>query len=163
MYRPKEEYSYYVSCSIARLWVAEVDFIYDIKKDDFSKSWRSLSIHSDGFLATHYSRTNELQETCQIIEPQNVYWTNVETPELTCFRVFTELTKKLAEPTSFRVFTEQKRVLAKPTRLRILAKKAKQRLWLLLMENLRNNVSQPLSRMAQTKNTAEKNTQWAHT
>ena len=37
MYRPKEGYNYYVSCSIARLRVAEVDFVYDIEKDDFLK------------------------------------------------------------------------------------------------------------------------------
>ena len=60
----QEGYNYYVSRSIARLQVAGVNFVYDVKKDDFLKSWRSLSIHSDGFLATRTSRTNERQETC---------------------------------------------------------------------------------------------------
>ena len=40
--------------------------------------------------------------------------------------------------------------------LRIPTKRTKQRLWLLLMENMRNDVCQ---RMARTKNTAKKNTQ----
>ena len=150
MQRPKEGYNYYVSRSIARLRVAGVNFVYDVEKDDFLKSWRSLSIHSDGFLAARTSRTNERQETC---------------PELTSFGLFTERTKKLAEPTSFRVFTERKRKLAEATRLRILTERAKQRLWLLLIENSRNDVFQPLSRTSKngsrTKNTVEKNIQAA--
>ena len=37
VYRPKEGYNYYVSRSIARLRVVEMDFIHDIEKDDFLK------------------------------------------------------------------------------------------------------------------------------
>ena len=37
MYRPKVGYNYYVSRSIARLRVAEMDFVHDIEKDDFLK------------------------------------------------------------------------------------------------------------------------------
>ena len=66
--------------------------------------------------------------------------------EPTSFRVFTERTKKLAKPTNFRVFTERTRKLAKPTRLRILTERTNQRLWLLPMENPRNNLFQPPSR-----------------
>ena len=76
-------------------------------------------------------------------------------PELTSFRVFTERTKKLAEPTSFRVFTERKRKLAEPTRLRILTEQTKQRLWLLLIENSRNDVFQPLSRTSKNGSNQE--------
>ena len=117
-----------------------MNFVYDVEKDDFLKSWRSLSIHSDGFLAARTSRTNERQETCPELTSFGLF------TELTSFRVFTERTKKLAEPTSFRVFTERKRKLAEPTRLKILTERTKQRLWLLLIENSRNDVFQPLSR-----------------
>ena len=120
-----------------------MNFVYDVEKDDFLKSWRSLSIHSDGFLAACTSRTNEHQETCP---PWNIHQTNEELPELTSLRVFTERTKKLAEPTSFKVLTERKRKLAEPMRLRILTERTKQRQWLLLMENSRNDVFQALSR-----------------
>ena len=37
MYRPKAGYSYYVSRSVARLRVAEMDFVHDIEKDDSLK------------------------------------------------------------------------------------------------------------------------------
>ena len=104
--------------------------------------------------AGNLPRTNKLR----IIHPERTK----KLPELTSFRVFTERTKKLAEPTSFRVFTERKRKLAKPTRLKILTERTKQRLWLLLIENSRNDVFQPQRRrMARTKNTAEKNIQVA--
>ena len=87
MYRPKEGYNYYVSHSIARLRVAEEDFIHDIEKDDiFSKSWRPLSIHSDGFFATHTSRTNERQETCRTNELRIIHRTKEETPQTNEFQ-----------------------------------------------------------------------------
>ena len=60
--------------------------------------------------------------------------------ESTSLGIFTERTKKLIEPTSFRVFTERTRKLAEPTRLRILTERTKQRLWILLIENPRNNL-----------------------
>ena len=140
-----------------------MNFVYDVEKDDFLKSWRSLSIHSDGFLAARTSRTNERQETCPELTSFGLFTERTKKlPELTSFRVFTERTKKLAEPTSFRVFTERKRKLAEPTsfrvfterkrklaeptRLRILNERTKQWLWLLLIENSRNDVFQPLSR-----------------
>ena len=88
--------------------------------------------------AGNLPRTNKLR----IIHPERTK----KLPELTSFRVFTERTKKLAEPTSFRVFTERKRKLAEPTRLKILTERTKQRLWLLLIGNSRNDVFQPLSR-----------------
>ena len=124
-----------------------MNFVYDVEKDDFLKSWRSLSIHSDGFLAARTSRTNERQETCPELTSFGLFTERTKKlPELTSFRVFTERTKKLAEPTSFRVFTERKRKLAEPTRLKILTERTKQRLWLLLIENSRNDVFQSLSR-----------------
>ena len=87
-----------------------------------------------------------VRKLAQTYEPWNIHETNEELPELTSLRVFTERTKKLAEPTSFKVLTERKRKLAEPTRLRILTERTKQRLWLLLMENSRNDVFQALSR-----------------
>ena len=110
---------------------------------------RSLEVHSDGFLAARTSRTNERQETCPELTSFGLFTERTKKlPELTSFRVFTEQTKKLAEPTSFRVFTERKRKLVEPTRLtnRILTERTKQRLWLLFIENSRNDVFQPLSR-----------------
>ena len=108
---------------------------------------QELEVHSDGFLAARTSRTNERQETCPELTSFGLFTERTKKlPELTSFRVFTEQTKKLAEPTSFRVFTERKRKLVEPTRLRILTERTKQRLWLLLIENSRNDVFQPLSR-----------------
>ena len=82
----KEGYNYYVSRSIARFRVAKEDFIHDIEKTIFSKSWRSLSIHSDGFLAARTSRTNERQETCQTNELRIIHRTNEETPRSNKFQ-----------------------------------------------------------------------------
>ena len=78
-------------------------------------------------------------------EPRNIHRTNEELPELTSFRVFTERTKKLAEQRVSKCLPNERK-FAEPTRLRILTERTKQRQWLLLMKNSRNDVFQALSR-----------------
>ena len=79
MYRPKEGYNYYVSRSIARLRVAEIDFVHDMEKTILSKSWMLLSTHSAGFLAARTSRTNERQDTYRTNDFQSIYRPHKET------------------------------------------------------------------------------------
>ena len=116
------------------------------KKTIFSKSWRSLSIHSDGFLAARTFRTNERQETCRTNELRIIHRTNEETPRTNEFQSIHRTNEETRRTKEFQRFTERKRKLAEPTRLRILTERTKQRLWLLLIENSRNDVFQPLSR-----------------
>ena len=148
MYRPKAGYNYYVSRSIARLRVAEMDFVHDIEKDDFLKELEVAINQFRWLLGRPYFPNQRasgqlFERTRKMAESTSLGIFTERTKKLiepTIFRVFTERTKKLAEPTSFRVFTERTRKLAEPTRLRILTKRTKQRLWLLLIENPRNNL-----------------------
>ena len=132
MYRPKAGYNYYVSRSIARLRVAERDFVHDIEKDDFLKELE-VAINQFRWLLGRPYFPNQ-RATGQLFERTR------KMAESTSLGIFTERTEKLIEPTSFRVFTERTRKLAQPTRLRILTERTKQRLWLLLIDNPRNNL-----------------------
>ena len=127
MYRPKAGYNYYVSCSIARLRVAEMDFVHDIEKDDFLKagggyqpiqmaSWPPV-LPEPTSVRTLIERTRKIG---RIHEPWNIYRANQETHRTNEFQSIYRTNKELAEPTSFRVFTERTRKLAEPVRLRIL-------------------------------------------
>ena len=79
MYRPKEGYNYYVSHSIVRLRVAEVDFVYDIKKDDF---FQRAGGHHQSIQMAFWPPT--------LPEPTSVR----KFAELTSFRVFTKERRK---------------------------------------------------------------------
>ena len=142
-----------------------MNFVYDVEKDDFLKSWRSLSIHSDGFLAARTSRTNERQETCPELTSFGLFTERMKKlPELTSFRVFTERTKKLAEPTSFRVLLNEKGNLPNQRGLRYLPNERSNGYGffsLKIREMTFFNPCRERRRMARTKNTAEKNIQIA--
>ena len=118
--------------SIARLRVAEMDFIHDIEKDDFLKELEVAINQFRWLLGLPYFPNQ--RASGQLFERTR------KMAESTSLGIFTERTKKLIEPTIFRVFTERTKKLAEPTRLRILTERTKQRLWLLLIENPRNNL-----------------------
>ena len=119
-----------------------MDFVYDIKKDDILRA------------GGRYQPIQMASLPPVLPEPTHIRILTKRTRKLaepTSFRVFTEQTRNLAEPTSFRVFTER-------TSLRILTEQTQEWLWLLLMENLRNNLSNPhleRRRMAQAVNSEE--------
>ena len=123
-----------------------MNFVYDVEKTIFSRVGGHYQSIQMAYWPPALPEPTSGRKLTRTYEPRNIHRTNEELPELTSFRVFTGRTKKLAEPTSFKVFTERKRKFAEPTRLRILTERTKQRQWLLLMENSRNDVFQPLSR-----------------
>ena len=104
MYRPKAGYNYYVSRSIARLRVAERDFVHDIEKDDFLKELE-VAINQFRWLLGRLYFPNQ-RASGQLFERTR------KMAESTSLGIFTERTKKLIEPTSFRVFTERTKKLA---------------------------------------------------
>ena len=100
MYRPKAGYNYYVSRSIARLRVAEMDFVHDIEKDDFLKEL-GVAINQFRWLLGRPYFPNQ-RASGQLFERTR------KMAQSTSLGIFTERTKKLIEPTIFRVQNEQR-------------------------------------------------------
>ena len=112
-----------------------MNFVYDIEKDDFLKELKVVITPFRWlFGRPHFPNQRASGNVRRTNEPRNIHRTNEETRR----------TQRVS--TSFKVFTERKRKLIEPTRLRILTERTKQRLWLLLIENSRNDVFQALSR-----------------
>ena len=115
---------------------------------------RVIASSWDGFGLWHQKRWF-FQRAGGCYQPiQMAFWPPT-LPKPTSVRILNEQMRKLAKLMSLGMCTKRTKKLAEPTRLSILTERTKQRLGLFPMENLRNDLFQPLSRTSKNGSSQE--------